>query len=106
MEHAGILSGEDVSLWPSIDRHGRARDRSISGKDVTRIKRTAERAGMDPSQLVSHSLRRGHATQAALAGTPERAIMRQGDWNDSRTLRGYIDEAGRWHGTSASSLGL
>jgi site-specific recombinase XerD len=107
MDRAGISPGDAVPLWPSIDRHGRVRGRAISSKDVSRvIKRTAERAGMDPSQLASHSLRRGHATQAALAGTPERAIMRQGDWTDQRTLRGYIDEASRWDGTSANSLGL
>ena len=47
-----------------------------------------------------------HATQAVVAGAPERAITGEGHWSDSRTVRGYIDEAGRWHGTSASSLGL
>ena len=105
--HAGLAPGDERPVWPAIDRHGHLRENPITGKDVTRIvKRTAERAGMDPTKLAAHSLRRGHATQAALAGVPERAIMRQGDWTDARTLRGYIDEAGRWEGTSANSLGL
>jgi hypothetical protein len=46
-------------------------------------------------------------SKGSIVGMQSRDHHTPGDWTgDQRTLRGYIDEAGRWDGTSANSLGL
>lgn len=45
------------------------------------------------ARFASHSLRRGSATKLALAGVPEREIMRQGGWKSEQVMRGYVDDA-------------
>jgi integrase len=78
-----------------------------SGKLIARIvKRAAKRAGLDPKVFGGHSLRAGLATQAAMAGKPDRVIMRQGRWVDRRTLERYIREGTVFRENAASGIGL
>jgi integrase len=77
------------------------------GKLISRIvKRAAKRAGLDPAIFGGHSLRAGLATQAAMAGKPDRVIMRQGRWVDRRTLERYIREGTVFRENAAAGIGL
>jgi hypothetical protein len=66
-----------------------------SGGDVARI-----------AAFAGHSLRSGCATQAALEGAPERAIMRQGRWRSIATVRRYIRSGDLWQENASAWLGL
>ena len=58
------------------------------------LKIRAEQAGLTHiGQLSSHSLRRGFATSAALAGEPVQTIMRDGRWKSVSIAISYIDQA-------------
>jgi integrase len=86
--------------------YGRAPARD-GGKLIARIvKRAAKRAGLDPRLFGGHSLRAGLATQAAMAGKPDRVIMRQGRWVDRRTLERYIREGTVFRENAAAGIGL
>jgi hypothetical protein len=51
-------------------------------------------------------LRSGCATQAAVEGAPERAIMRQGRWRSAATVRRYIPTGDLWQENASAWLGL
>jgi len=53
-----------------------------------------------------HSLRSGFATTAARAGVAEHKIMRQGRWNTSQAMRGYIQEGELFVDNPSAKLGL
>lgn len=56
-------------LFTSL-RHQVLTDESISGEAVARMLRARARAaGMSPERITGHSLRAGHATTAAAAGS-------------------------------------
>ena len=79
----------------------------LSDRDVARIvKRTAERAGLDPSLYASHSLRAGLATSAASAGVEERAIMAQSRHRSVAVARRYIRNGSLFRGDAAAAVGL
>jgi site-specific recombinase XerD len=70
------------------------------------VKRAGEWAGLDPSRLAGHSLRRGFATTAARRGVADRTIMRH-TWHRSRTtLDAYIEEEADVRDNAASYVGL
>jgi integrase len=104
LNRAGIDEGP---LFRSIDRHGNIGDGALTGRSVARIvKRSAKRAGMDPSQYSGHSLRAGFTTQAARAGTPERVIMRHTGHKSERMVREYIREGRLFRENPTEDLGL
>lgn len=97
-EH-GITSGP---LFPNVDRGGVVNAPRYRTADGGRISaRTAERAisaaaaeaGLK-GRYTAHSGRIGLATEATLAGHGMLAITRWGGWgDDSRSAKGYVDEA-------------
>ena len=95
-------------LFRPITRADTVRSGRLSGQTVALIvQRTAERAGLPaPEAFAGHSLRSGCATQAAVEGAPERAIMRQGRWRSSATVRRYIRSGDLWQENASAWLGL
>ena len=78
-------------VFRAVDRYGHLRDGRLSGRAVARIvKRCAAKAGLDSSQFSGHSLRAGFATSAAVAGVPERAILKQTGHKSTKMVRRYI----------------
>jgi hypothetical protein len=68
--------------------------------------RAGELAGLDPSRLAGHSLRRGFATTAARREVAERTIMRY-TWHRSRTtLDASIEEETGFTDNAACYVGL
>lgn len=102
---AGI---EEKPIFRPVDRHGRVAAARLSGHAVAGIvKRAAERAGADPSDLSGHSLRAGFCTSAAAAGASERAIARQtGHAPGSTVLRGYIRLGNAFSDNAVNLVGL
>jgi site-specific recombinase XerD len=70
------------------------------------VKRAAERAGINATDLAGHSLRSGLATTAARNGASERAIMRQTGHRSVQMARRYIHEAELFHDNASTKLGL
>jgi len=105
LQHASITEGP---VFRSVDRHGNVHDARLSGRAVAIvIKRTAERAGLDPESYSGHSLRAGFVTTAAANGATERAISRQtGHAPNSAVLRTYIRHASAFTDNAATSVGL
>lgn len=89
LEVAGYTSGplfRPVNRWAQVNL-----DRRLSDKAVDRIvKRTCQRAGIDPSRYSAHSLRSGFATSSAAGGADEREIMEHGRWKSVKIARRYI----------------
>jgi site-specific recombinase XerD len=103
----GIQEGP---LFRPVSRADHALPRRLTPQSVARVvKRAAQRAGLSASEcqrLAGHSLRAGHATQAAASGAPERAIARQGRWRSTATLRRYIRAGDVWQENASAWLGL
>ena len=95
-------------LFRPITRADTVRRGRLSGQTVALIvQRTAQRAGLPaPEAFAGHSLRSGCATQAAVEGAPERAIMRQGRWRSAATVRRYIRTGDLWQENASAWLGL
>ena len=92
-------------VFRAVDRYGHLRDGRLSGRAVARIvKRCAARAGLNKSQFSGHSLRASFATSAAVAGVPERAIMKQTGHKSTKMVRRYIRDGQLFHNNPASSL--
>jgi integrase len=103
-EHAGIGTG---ALFRSINRHGQLQPGRLSAIDVARVvKKVAERAGLDAAKYAGHSLRAGHATSAAIAGSSERSIMNQTGHRSVQMVRRYIRDGSLFRENSATKLGL
>jgi site-specific recombinase XerD len=101
---AGITSGP---VFRAVDRHGNVSKRRLSDRAVANIvKRSAEAAGLDPSDYSGHSLRSGMATSAARAGATERAIMEQTGHKSTAMVRRYIRKGTLWADCAAATLGL
>jgi integrase len=104
IETAGVTDG---FLLRSVNRHQRVQKRGISGHDVARvIKKLAVRGNLDPVKYAGHSLRSGHATQAAINGAAERAIQNQTGHRSTQMLRRYIRDGNLFRDNSAGKLGL
>ncbi|MEE9395022.1 MAG: site-specific integrase [Planctomycetota bacterium] len=83
---------ESGPVFRSVTKGGNVKPNRIDGRTVARvIQKAAKAAGLkDPEKFSGHSLRAGLATQAAADGAPERAIMAQGGWKSTATVRRYI----------------
>lgn len=107
-------------LFVRIDRHGRLappmtrQGRAIgdpSGRLTAQaagqtVARLADDAGLE-GQWSGHSLRRGFATAARLAGHDMLRIGRGGGWADgSKALAGYMDDVDRVTGSPLVGIGL
>ena len=58
----------------------------------------------DSNALSGHSLRRGFATSAALAGSPLQSIMRAGRWKQTNTVMEYIEANERFADNAANNV--
>nr|WP_320145693.1 site-specific integrase [uncultured Anaeromusa sp.] len=91
LDISGLTSGP---LFRSLTKNGGIRQQRLSDKAVARtVKEFAERTGADPQRYAGHSLRRGFATSAALAGARERHIMKQTGHHSDKMVRRYIEES-------------
>jgi integrase len=70
------------------------------------VKRAAGRAGLETAEYAGHSLRAGLATQAAMNGASELAIMKQTGHRSLATVRKYIREGSLFRDNAATKLGL
>ena len=101
LELASITEG---ALFRSIDRHQNLGP-ALGGQDVARIvKRTATRAGFDPSVFAGHSLRAGLATSAAKAGKAAHAIMKTTGHRSVAMVQKYIRDAELFTDNAAAGL--
>ena len=100
----------DGPLFRSVDRHGNVSQQGLSPDSIGDIiKRAMLRAGFDKEVVKNfsgHSLRAGHATQAARNGVPEATIMKQTGHKSVVTLRKYIRAGELFVENAADSLGL
>ncbi|MGA2575833.1 MAG: site-specific integrase [Bryobacteraceae bacterium] len=104
LEQAGITAGP---LFRSIDRFGLASNRALHADSVAYlVKRAAGRAGLETMEYAGHSLRAGLATQAAMNGASELAIMKQTGHRSLATVRKYIREGSLFRDNAATKLGL
>ena len=81
----------------------RMESRPLNGSQV---KRAAGRAGLKTAEYAGHSLRAGLATQAAMNGASELAIMKQTGHRSLATVRKYIREGSLFRDNAATKLGL
>jgi integrase len=96
---------ETGALFREVSRHGQVGKSSLHKDSIGLIvKRAAERAGYDPSTLAGHSLRAGLATQAAMNGATELAIMKQTGHRSLAMLRRYIRDGEMWSKNAAATV--
>jgi len=104
LEQAEIAHGP---VFRAIDRRGRVSDQALHADSVGYlVKRAAGRAGLEAMEYAGHSLRAGLATQAAMNGASELAIMRQTGHRSLTTVRKYIREGTLFRDNAAAKLGL
>lgn len=104
VERAGIANGP---LFRAIDRFGRLNERALHPDSVGYlVKRAAGQAGLGTVEYAGHSLRAGLATQAAMNGASELAIMKQTGHRSLATVRKYIREGTLFRDNAAAKLGL
>ena len=78
-------------LFRRILRGEHATEKRLTGHSIaTIVKQSTARAGIDPSDFSSHSLRAGFVTSAAKAGSSIESIMRQTGHKDPKSVIGYI----------------
>jgi integrase len=104
LRQAGITDGP---LFRAIDRYGQISGQALHADSVGYlVKRAAARAGLETGQYAGHSLRAGLATQAAMNGASELAIMKQTGHRSLPTVRKYIREGSLFRDNAAAKLGL
>lgn len=104
LSESGIASGP---LFRPINRHGKMKGDRLTDQSVALVvKGAADAAGLDPARFSGHSLRAGLATQAAMGGASERAIMAQTGHRSPMMVRRYIREGSLFRENAAASLGL
>jgi integrase len=105
LDVAGISEGG--SAFRAVDRHGRVSRLGLNKDSIgTIVKRAALRAGFSVDALAGHSLRSGHATQAARNGVSEFVIMKQTGHKTTVMLRKYIRKGEIFQQNPAAGLGL
>ena len=106
----GWLAAADIDSGPifrAVNRHGAIQPKRLTAQSVGLIvKRCAEACGKDPADFGGHSLRSGHATQAAANGASERSIMNQTGHRPLKMVRQYIREGSLFRENAAAKLGL
>ena len=104
LEQASISAGP---LFRAVDRHGLVSSAALHADSVAYlVKRAAGRAGLETMEYAGHSLRAGLATQAAMNGASELAIMKQTGHRSLATVRKYIREGSLFRDNAATKLGL
>ena len=104
LEQARITSGP---LFRAIDQAGLVAAKPLHPDSVGWIvKRAAARAGFEAAEFAGHSLRAGLATQAAMNGASELAIMKQTGHRSLTMVRKYIREGSLFRENAAAKLGL
>jgi integrase len=95
------------ALFVSIGKSGRLHEKRLSDKAVALIiKRVLVHVGLDGAEYSGHSLRAGFATQAALNGASDRAIMQQTKHKSRAMVDRYVRVASIWTDNGATKLGL
>lgn len=97
----------DRPLWRPISRHGHLRSTRLTDggiKDI--VKKLAAAAGIHPDLVAGHSLRAGFVTQAARAGAPVNAIMRQTGHRSPTMVYRYIRTAAPLDDNAVTQIGL
>jgi len=105
---AAELSGDDW-LWPPISWSDRRviPGRHLGGHDVARILRArAADAGLADLPISGHSLRAGHATEAAGRGVPAERLLRTTRHRSMVGLAPYVRPAEALRDTTSADLGL
>lgn len=100
----GLKNWLDVSrikqgaIFCEIKKGDKLKEQPLSPLSVNYIlKKRAQECGLSyANQLSGHSLRRGLATTATLAGANLSAIMRQGRWKQVNTIMEYVDANNRF----------
>jgi site-specific recombinase XerD len=104
LDQAVITSGP---VFRAVNRFGEAGDHALHPDSVGYlVKRAAGRAGLEVADYAGHSLRAGLATQAAMNGASEFAIMRQTGHRSLATVRKYIRQGSLFRDNAATKLGL
>ena len=104
IDQAGITSGP---LFRGVDQFGLISESALCPDSVAWIvKRAARRAGLNAAEYAGHSLRAGLATQAAMNGASELAIMKQTGHRSLPTVRRYIRDGTLFRDNAATKLGL
>jgi len=104
LEHAGTMAGP---VFRAIDRCGLVSDKRLHADSIGYlVKRAAGLAGLETAEYAGHSLRSGLATQAAMNGASELAIMKQTGHRSLATVRKYIREGSLFRDNAATKLGL
>ncbi len=101
------LGVSDGPVFRGVTRGQKIRDSRLTAQSVALVVKAALRkAGIDPREYSGHSLRSGFATQAAIFGVDERAIMEQGAWKSATMARRYIRDANLFRNNAAGQIGL
>lgn len=104
LESSGITTGP---LFRGVDRLGSVSGRALHADSIAYlVKRAAGRCGLETMDYAGHSLRAGLATQAAMNGASELAIMKQTGHRSLATVRKYIREGSLFRDNAATKLGL
>jgi site-specific recombinase XerD len=104
LEAASISSG---AVFRAVDQFGLVSESALHPDSIGWIvKRAAGRGGLEAMDYAGHSLRAGLATQAAMNGASELAIMKQTGHRSLTTVRKYIREGTLFRDNAATKLGL
>ena len=104
LEAAAITTG---AVFRGIDQFGVVSESALHSDSIGWIvKRAAGRGGLEAMEYAGHSLRAGLATQAAMNGASELAIMKQTGHRSLSTVRKYIREGTLFRDNAATKLGL
>ncbi|MGA2132390.1 MAG: site-specific integrase [Bryobacteraceae bacterium] len=104
LERARITTGP---LFRAVSRLGVVSRRPLNSDSVAYlVKRATAAAGLEAAGYAGHSLRAGLATQAAMNGANEWAIMKQTGHRSLTTVRKYIREGTLFRDNAAAKLGL
>ena len=94
-------------VFRPVNRHRQVKPQRLTAQSVALVvKRYAETLGKDASTYAGHSLRSGHATQAAANGASERSIMNQTGHRSLKMVRRYIRDGSLFRENAAARLGL
>jgi len=86
-----VLNKKEGPMFPSITRYGKASDKALSVRSVTRIiLKRAEGAGLEVDGLSSHSIRAGYVTEALLRGEEPMLIANQTGHKSLEMLGQYL----------------
>jgi len=104
LEAAGLTDGP---LFRAVDQFDVPEDGALHPDAIAfLVKRAAGRIGLNVEDFAGHSLRAGLATQAAMNGAGELAIMKQTGHRSLATVRKYIREGSLFRDNAAMKLGL